>query len=763
MLPEAGTQNDVSIPDATATTTPSANADARRLAMLADVVERFARAWRASDSAPDLPAFLPDAPSMRRACLIELIKIDLANRWLRDDNPKRLAQYCEELPELRALTLPPDLIYEEFQVRRRSGHLVEAADYTKEFPDQAEQLESMLTSQADASALLAAPDRPAALDDVDVGGRIDDFDLMTSLGRGAFARVFLARQRSMQRLVAVKISKNRGTEPQTLAQLDHDYIVRVFDQRLLTGRELRLLYMQYVPGGTLLDVLRAVHEIAPQQRTGQSLLDAVDGILAERGEIRPIESSARTQIAALSWPETVAWLGRRLADALDYAGRNGVLHRDVKPANVLLTAEGVPKLADFNISFGGNVSGSSPVAYFGGSLVYMSPEQLSVIHPESPITAMDLDTRSDLYALAVLLWELLTGSKPFDDDSTPTSAHSTPGDRTVIDAMLARRHAGVEASPSARQLPPDCPATLRRALLKALRPEPDERWETGAQLAQQLDVCLDARARDLVDPPASSWRRRLRQAMHPILVLAIAVPNLIAILYSYDHNRILIIGKLETDAQHLFRTLSIWIYSSAFLIGFVTTNAFVYYLFSVLLGLRKGKTYDPKALARARSDTLLLGQRNALACFGLWVICGLGVPVTLQLSGHEVGTATYVHFATTQIVCGAIAMAYPFFLVNFYAVRCLYPVFLPHGTTGTRDTTRLRELSVRSTYFLAVAAAVPLIAVAGATFIPAEDFAEVIVPIRVLCLGSALAFVGVYWVFRLLEADLRALTRIAAA
>ena len=92
---------------------------------------------------------------------------------------------------------------------------------------------------------------------IEVGQRLDDFDLLIELGSGAFARVFLARQLSLQQLVAVKISANRGNEPQTLAQLDHDYIVRVFDQRILPDRDWRLLYMQYLPGGTLLDLVQA--------------------------------------------------------------------------------------------------------------------------------------------------------------------------------------------------------------------------------------------------------------------------------------------------------------------------------------------------------------------------------------------------------------------------------------------------------------------------------------------------------------------------
>ncbi|MGW0246464.1 serine/threonine-protein kinase [Nocardia goodfellowii] len=719
---------------------------------VAEVVERFAQAWREDDQPPRLPEFLPDSPGIRRVSLIELIKVDLANRWRRGQ-PKRLSDYAAELPELSSWPLPPDLIYEEFHVRKQAGHEVDAAEYTATYPGQAEQLSEMLATDDYHSTLMSVAAEPARLDDIEAGQRIDDFDLMTGLGRGAFARVFLARQRSMQRLVAVKISQDKSSEPQTLAQLDHDYIVRVFDQRILEERKLRLLYMQYVPGGTLFTVLERVRETVPAQRCGALLLEVVDGVLADKGEIRTGESPARAEVARLSWPETIAWLGRRLAEALDYADHRGVLHRDIKPANVLLTAEGVPKLADFNISFSGNVSGDSPVAYFGGSLAYMSPEQLAAVHPDKPGTAADLDIRSDLFALAVVLWELLTGTKPFADDGV------TGGDRTTLDGMLQRREGSPETLPY-DNLPEDCPAALRRALARALEPDPDKRWADGAEMAQQLEVCLDARARDLVDPPPHSARLRARLLMHPIMACAIAIPNALAIWYSYHHNRTLIIGKFDAQAQQRFDQIALTTYGLCFLVGFIVTNLLLVRLWSTARGLRRGRSYDAPALAKVRADTLRLGTRNVLTCFALWALAGIVVPLSVRLSGNQLGAADYVHFFITQIVCGAIAMAYPYFLVSFYAVRCLYPMFLPHGGVGGDDPRRLEQLDRRSTYFLAIAAAVPLLGVAGATFIPVDDIGSVILAIRVLCVGSALAFLAVYWLFRMLEKDLNALQRI---
>ncbi|APE37944.1 serine/threonine protein kinase [Nocardia mangyaensis] len=772
------------------------------------MIEAFAAAWTsATEQPPEIAEFLPDARTLRRHALHELIRVDLRHRWLHHAGEavtrKRLIHYCAEFPELEVATLPPGLVFEEFVIRRHSGERVDPRDCLREYPDQAASLRALLNSdeleqsthRADdldatvnhppdsvrstemtspqldltATAAATAADSMAAafepLDRIEIGQQIGDFDLLTGLGAGAFARVFLARQRSMQRLVAVKISADRGTEPQTLAQLDHDYIVRVFDQQLLdTGstpsgsRRLRLLYMQFLPGGTLLGLLRWVRATPPAGRSGKLLLDAVDAAMEEKGEIRPTDSSVRAELAALSWPETVAWLGRRLAEALDYAAAHGVLHRDVKPANVLLTAEGVPKLADFNISFSREVAGTSPVAYFGGSLSYMSPEQLEACHSGLPRTAADLDTRADIYSLGVVLWELLTGAKPFDDS---TAEAEGKGDETTLEAMLERRTGGVDPVAMGR-VPDNCPSALRRVLLTCLETDRARRWSEGAVLAKQFDLCLDARARDLVDPPPRSWRLQLRRWPLLVLVLAIGIPNALASWYNIQHNQSLVVSRLGESAQSTF----IIITAGVNLVFFPAGAALLIYLSRFVLGvprgLRHGRRYDPATLRRARHDTLRFGDRAVVVAFSLWALAGLTFPIALQLASGDVPGRAVVHFLASLLVCGAVAVAYPFFLVSFYLVRCVYPVFLRHGEISEDDGTWLRGLSRRSTWYLAVAASVPLLAVAGLTFLPAGDIPSVILAVRVLCVGGIIAFVGSYLLFRALEADLQALERVVS-
>src|SRR5205085_8292156 len=265
----------------------------------------------------------------------------------------------------------------------------------------------------------------------------------------------------------------------------------------------------YAPGGTLAEVIKLVRETPPAARNGSLLMTAVNQAVERTGAMPPDYTRLARRLAAAGWPETVCRLGIQLAHALDHAHGQGVLHRDVKPANVLLAADGSPKLADFNISFCSQLDGASPAAYFGGSLAYMSPEQIEACNPAHEREPRDLDGRSDLFALAVVLWELLYGERPFNDDDMEA------GWTAMLTAMAKRRRA---EQPKAVAGAKDAVAMrMEHVLRKVLSPVPAQRPADGAAMARELMLCLNPRAWDLVNDLKSGWRDFARR--HPFVAL----------------------------------------------------------------------------------------------------------------------------------------------------------------------------------------------------------------------------------------------------
>ncbi|MBF6337650.1 protein kinase [Nocardia abscessus] len=906
-------------------------------------VVRFAADWQRSLHSDRLPPqirdYVPDGTKVRLAVLMDLIRVDLRRRWEREGLGKRIAEYREEFPEVAGSPELLDLVCEEFLARRGRGPLP-TEDFLAEYPDLAdairERLAHFAAEDADEAGAAESSDALAALADLAPGLRIDDFDLLTDLGAGLLGRVFLARQRSMQRLVAVRFSAGRAGAPHTMAQLDHAHIVRVFDQRVLsadaartltvagtpangshtiatpadaestiaappptrataitepfepdvtvaaprpgrtasrpdddatvaaphlrdteradpaaerrftaddatvaaatssartredsddstvtssyraprprrdgapipdheagqsaqagngtavlddpdatladsidpdatradprdyavasTGRPPlapearvaplpRLVYMQYLPGGTAVGVLEQRRR-GPVTDGGALLLRAVDTAMEAKGEIRPSDSSVRAEIARLSWPETVAWVGRRLADALDYAEHHGVLHHDIKPANVLFTAEGIPKLADFAL---GEAAARIPAPRETGAtdaLVYRSPEQLAhYLDPAAPAPG----NASDVYSLGVLLWEMLTGASPFDDP--PRIEEGSVAD--TYTRMLAVRRGGVPAAALSR-LPEDTPAALRRVLLECLHADPQRRWHSGAELAGQLDLCLDTRARDLVDPPPDSLAHRARGWLLPVAALCVGVPNVLASFYNIQLNQALIIDRMSAADQEKFAAVGLINNLVAFPVAALLLLFMTRRPLTIAYRLGHGEGYSARTLAKARRDTLLMGDWAVWIPFGFWLVAGIIWPLGLAFSGVDLPRGTFLHFFAAQVVCAAIALAYPFFPIMVYAVRSIYPQLLVRGGIGPGDEKQLRALAKRGNFYLGVAASVPLLGVASATFVNAADLELVIVPVRVLSVGGILAFVLTYRLFRLLEADLLALAR----
>jgi serine/threonine protein kinase len=748
--------------------------------LLAVHVGRFVEAWEAGGGPPSVVDYLPQgSPAVRRLGLIELIKVDLEYRQQRGCL-RPLSEYFDAFPELcDGGEVPFDLIYEDFHIRKQGGETVVIQPYFERFPQHRSRLEQLLGMGDPYRTTRAVPTKDAV--EVGPGQQLDDFDLIKELGAGAFAKVFLARQVSMQRFVALKVSADKSDEPQTLAQLDHPHIVRVYDQRIVPERHLRLLYMQYIPGGTLQDVVKTAQQL-PDRRSGKLVLDVIDAALASRGELLPSEGFARRALNDLSWAHAVCRIGASLAAALDYAHRRGVLHRDVKPANVLLTSEGSPKLADFNISFSSQVEGASPREFFGGSLTYMSPEQLEAYDPNHSRQPEEMDGRSDIYSLGVLLWEMLTGRRPFEDQMLPAGIEATIRD------MTHRRRRGVPAA-AIRQLPDDCPQGLKEVLLRCLAPEPADRFADAGQLARQLELCLSD-AHDLLYPPAEDpWRRRVRRwpfgwallaltprswpraaAAWPLVSVVVAgvLPNLLMSLVNITYN-----GGAITKMVG-FATPQEWLSSPQVMI----VNAIAYPLGVVWLGycfwpikqgsrqIRRGVPLDPEQWRTAGRYCLRLGLMAWTVTLTLWIVTSLVFPIWIQLAHPEIEVSVidYVHFVASQAFCGLIAASLTYFFITFIAVRAFFPRLIPPNSDDPQMAEELNWASSPVTFNFLVLALVPVVSMTLAFYLFYNGMLEGLtadpeVPLAFVMLGFV-GFVGliVCWFLRLdILVDLAAL------
>src|SRR5262245_52033332 len=248
--------------------------------------------------------------------------------------------------------------------------------------------------------------------------RVGEFEIVKLLGEGATAFVYLARQPSLgNRLVALKINKRTGgelPEGHILAGLEHENIVTVFSTVDDAETGARGLCLQYIAGSdlnTVIQVLHGAREFFDERdapTSGRAVLQAIDVRGRGEAEFDPKSLRDREALAGDDFPQAVCRLGARLAEALAFAHARGILHCDIKPANVLMTRYGRPKLADFNVSFD-RARVPTPV---GGTLPYMSPEHYLAMFRQP---GGRVDERSDIFALGVVLHELATGKLPSRD------------------------------------------------------------------------------------------------------------------------------------------------------------------------------------------------------------------------------------------------------------------------------------------------------------------------------------------------------------
>ena len=478
------------------------------------LARRYEQAWRDSDHAgsrPSLQLFLGEAgqESDDPGARLALLRADMSLRW--ETGEKVTAQwYLDRYPSLGQDTIVA-LVYEEFCLREEDDERPDPALYLARYPAVSRALERVLqihdlvgsgtpvtmspnsTAEGATAAAAAFPE---------AGQTIGGFFLVEELGRGAFARVFLARERHLaDRPVALKVARRGSREPQTLARLQHTHIVPVYSHRVDTATGLNLLCMPYFGRVTLARVL-ADKEVQ-SATSGQALSQAVDR-LEPAGLPTSPHSSGREALEELSYPQAIAWWGARLAEALQHAHDRGVLHRDIKPSNVLVTADGMPMLLDFNLArervFEDDAPGGEGT--LGGTIDYMPREQLQALAEGD---SDEVDCRADIYSLGVVLFEALSGNRPF---ASPRRGGS------MVDLLSRAADERLRRLPRLRDRHPEIPPALETVIARCLEPEPADRYERASQLAADLQAVADDRPLPCTREPwpgrAAAWVRRRR-------------------------------------------------------------------------------------------------------------------------------------------------------------------------------------------------------------------------------------------------------------
>jgi serine/threonine protein kinase len=297
-------------------------------------------------------------------------------------------------------------------------------------------------------------DSPRQIDDRLLGQQLDEYRIDALLGQGGMASVYRGLDVRLKRYVAIKVidASFRADsdylmrferEAQAIAQLEHPHIVRLYRYGEADG----LLYMamQYVEGADLGSVLDSYRE---------------DGQFIE--------------------PEGASRIIREVCLALDFAHGRGIIHRDVKPSNIMLDMEGCAILTDFGLALLTELGTRGEIF---GSPRYIAPEQA--------ISSANVVPQSDLYAVGVILYEMFTGVLPFD----------------AVDPLdIAMLHMTEPPRPP-RELRPEISPALEAVILKALAKEPDERYESGTELAEALEQARPTKPAESPTPPPAATSR----------------------------------------------------------------------------------------------------------------------------------------------------------------------------------------------------------------------------------------------------------------
>ena len=470
--------------------------------MIDETLDKFEQNWSASDDRLIQKLVSAAGAVENQELILELIRADIGRRYAAGV-PVSLESYSERFPEVFADGERMALVcYEDFRARRSRGlacppdrwsgmSTVAAQTWYRELlathPESGDWSSSAEFRQS-ITSVIESPRNTIDGERADVL-RMGDFELVALLGSGSFSRVYLARQLSLDgRYVALKVVNRALREPAHLARLQHTGIVPLYSYHYADGRW--LLCMPYSGPATLADWLKRTSDSLA--RSGRSLIETVH-TAQQRITVRSGVSSAEisrattegdleslrkwheagaeplSQLSRLDFREFTLWIFRRLASALAHAHQRGIVHGDLKPANVLIRNDGEPALIDFNLS---QMIDDGPRRWSGGTLAYMAPEQLTALANHKPGTALP---QADIYALGLMMFEIIEGRLPFAGPFSSAEADLLAASRNRTGELVFQQVRAVDEG-------------LRRIVERCLAARPEDRYVSGTELLEDLDL-----------------------------------------------------------------------------------------------------------------------------------------------------------------------------------------------------------------------------------------------------------------------------------